>query len=426
MGSEFSQISNVMDEQKRILKQKESECRNLSTASPSNDSGTCKPTWDQILCWPETEPGENQILPCPGYFFGFDPKQNATRFCHDNGTWMQWSNYSECYDSLYATVTEPFTGALNDSTLAAYLPVVTDISRAGYSISLLSLLLAFSILASVRTLRCPRNILHMHLFASFIMRAFVILLKDVLFVLGVGLPSNLVERSGRYYFRVPAEGTIWDCKLVSSIWQYFMLANYSWILMEALYLHNLIFSALFSDRSSIKVYIILGWGLPLLCVIPWIVCRIYIEDDLCWTVNRNKIVFGIIFVPIAVSNIICFILFVILVWVILRKLRSSVCEETKIYRRLAKSTLVLIPLFGVHYVVFLGFHLYSEPESTTEMVALFINQLFTSFQGFFVALLYCFLNAEVGTELSKSCSWWSRRRGRAGGGRGGGVSAAHH
>lgn len=48
--------------------------------------------------------------------------------------------------------------------------------------------------------------------------------------------------------------------MIISIWQYFILANYTWILMEGLYLHNLIFLALFTDTSSISLYIGLGWG----------------------------------------------------------------------------------------------------------------------------------------------------------------------
>ena len=38
------------------------------------------------------------------------------------------------------------------------------------------------------------------------------------------------------------------------------MANYSWIFMEGLYLHNLIFMALFTDSSAITIYILLGWG----------------------------------------------------------------------------------------------------------------------------------------------------------------------
>jgi len=50
----------------------------------------------------------------------------------------------------------------------------------------------------------------------------------------------------------------WACKIITGLWQYFTVANYSWILMEGLYLHNLVFFALCSD--AIAMYILLGWG----------------------------------------------------------------------------------------------------------------------------------------------------------------------
>jgi parathyroid hormone receptor 1 len=51
-----------------------------------------------------------------------------------------------------------------------------------------------------RKLRCPRNTLHMHLFASFILRASMGLLKDSLFVEGVGFSSDVVVKGGETYF----------------------------------------------------------------------------------------------------------------------------------------------------------------------------------------------------------------------------------
>ena len=51
-----------------------------------------------------------------------------------------------------------------------------------------------------RKLRCPRNKLHMHLFVSFIFRAFTTLLKDSLFVKGVGLPSDFTKKDSEAYF----------------------------------------------------------------------------------------------------------------------------------------------------------------------------------------------------------------------------------
>jgi parathyroid hormone receptor 1 len=110
-------------------------------------------------------------------------------------------------------------------------------------------------------LRCQRNILHMHLFASFMVRAFMFLLKNILFVAGVGLSTDVLIKNGNSYWLADKFESNWHCKAFTSIWQYCILANYSWILMEGLYLHNLIFCALFADsNANITIYIILGWG----------------------------------------------------------------------------------------------------------------------------------------------------------------------
>ena len=113
-----------------------------------------------------------------------------------------------------------------------------------------------------RKLRCPRNMLHMHLFASFMLRAFMALMKDILFVSGIGLSSDVMIKNGYTYWVVDGKGSHrWLCKMFTSFWQYFILANYFWILMEGLYLHNLVFLALFTDlNSSITGYVCLGWG----------------------------------------------------------------------------------------------------------------------------------------------------------------------
>ncbi|XP_014678765.1 PREDICTED: parathyroid hormone/parathyroid hormone-related peptide receptor-like [Priapulus caudatus] len=50
-------------------------------------------------------------------------------------------------------------------------------------------------------------------------------------------------------------------------------------------------------------------------------------------------------------------------------------------------------------------------HATAVIVWLFIDQFFSSFQGFFVALLFCFLNGEVQAELKKR---WQRHRLRSG------------
>ncbi|KAF0301727.1 Parathyroid hormone/parathyroid hormone-related peptide receptor [Amphibalanus amphitrite] len=82
-------------------------------------------------------------------------------------------------------------------------------------------------------------------------------------------------------------------------------------------------------------------------------------------------------------------------------------------RKLARSTLVLIPLFGFHYVVFIGLSAFMNVNRVLELIWLFGDQLFASFQGFFVAILYCFMNSEVKLELRKHWAAWRYSRASA-------------
>ncbi|XP_034942971.1 parathyroid hormone/parathyroid hormone-related peptide receptor-like [Chelonus insularis] len=394
--------------QQQMLEWQAKKCNNGSIPK----KGWCPEIWDSILCWPSTAPGELAALPCPHYIAGFDLQANATRQCNSNGQWYwsmetnsTWSNYTGCYSAKFVTVLMdmPELQSGNVTLIKKYLPVVKLISTVGYAVSLSTLIVAFCILIAIKKLRCPRNMLHMHLFVSFMLRAFMALLKEILFISGIGLSSDVIIKNGESYWFDDSLESNWHCKAFTSIWQYFILANYSWILMEGLYLHNLIFFALFTDsNSSIGGYVILGWGLPAIFVLPWIFMRVSLEDTFCWTTNENSYVFLAIRIPIILSVLINFVLFVNIVRVLFSKLKSSVSEETHRYKRWIRSTLVLVPLFGVHYTVFLGLSYSIGIDERVELIWLTGDQLFASFQGFFVAVLYCFLNGEVRTEVTQT------------------------
>ncbi|XP_018392202.1 PREDICTED: secretin receptor-like [Cyphomyrmex costatus] len=393
------------------------------------EPGWCPEIWDGILCWNSTAPGQLAIQQCASYIMGFDARAFASKQCMLNGEWYfnaktrsVWTNFSQCYREPLVTVLMNMSNVqTNNATLIKkFLPVVKIISKLGYSISLFTLIIAFCILATInlspigrRKLRCPRNILHMHLFVSFVMRAFMALLKDMLFVSGLGVADAVIKVTEGYWLLDEKESN-WQCKTFTSLWQYFILANYSWILMEGVYLHNLVFLALFTDaNSSIVGYVIFGWGLPAVFILPWVVTRIIFQDTYCWTTNEKPLLFLFIRVPTMLSILINFVLFINIVRVLLVKLKSTMSEETERYKRWARSTLVLVPLFGVHYAFFIFMSYSIGVNETVEVVWLVCDQLFASFQGFFVAVLYCFLNGEVRAEVSRTLRGikWTRLRG---------------
>lgn len=73
-------------------------------------------------------------------------------------------------------------------------------------------------------------------------------------------------------------------------------------------------------------------------------------------------------------------LFVRITIVIFSKLQAPVYEEAKRYQKLARSTLVLVPLFGIHYALFLGMSYFIEKHTLMELIYLILDQLFASFQ----------------------------------------------
>ncbi|KAJ7984441.1 hypothetical protein DPEC_G00354870 [Dallia pectoralis] len=281
---------------------------------------------------------------CPEYIYDFNHRGHAYRQCGPSGIWEQvsslnrtWANYSECTTYLMQSHRS------QEEEVFVRLHLMYTI---GYSISLVSLLVAVSILFYFKRLHCTRNYIHIHLFTSFVCRAVSIFVKDaVLYAVSDDERAEVENLSERPHMV--------GCKLAVTLFLYFLATNHYWILVEGLYLHSLIFMAFLSDRSYLCALTIIGWGVPAVFVSIWVSVRASLADT----------------------------------------------------QKLLKSTLVLMPLFGVHYMVFMALP-YTEITGLLWQVQMHYEMFFNSSQGFFVAFIYCFCNGEVQAEVKKA---WLRR-----------------
>ncbi|KAM9296505.1 parathyroid hormone/parathyroid hormone-related peptide receptor-like [Gastrophryne carolinensis] len=364
-----------------------------------NASNGCPPEWDGITCWPQAPSKQLVSVPCPEHIYDFNHQGFAHRRCGSFGKWLQapglnrtWANYSECL-SLVTPGLRTQEKELFDRLRLIY--------TVGYSVSLGTLLIALCILCYFKRLHCTRNYIHIHLFTSFICRAGSIFLKDAVLY-------SREEKEDLGGALAKATELQWaGCKVMVTLFLYFLATNHYWILVEGLYLHSLIFMAYLSDRSYFWALTIIGWGLPAVFVSVWASVRVSLADTHCWDLSAGHMKW-IYQTPILAATLVNFILFLNIVRVLASKLwetKTGKLDPRQQYGKLLKSTLVLMPLFGVHYVVFMAIP-YTEVMGLLWQIQMHYEMFFNSSQGFFVAIIYCFCNGEVQAEVHK---FWLRR-----------------
>uniref|UniRef100_A0A672F8P8 Glucagon receptor b n=1 Tax=Salarias fasciatus TaxID=181472 RepID=A0A672F8P8_SALFA len=344
------------------------QCLDYLNTTPPATGLVCNRTFDLYACWPDGPPGTVVNVSCPWFLPWYRKvKQGLVyRLCSEDGKWAK-KNTSECEDD---------PGEQRYGRLLSQLRIMYTV---GYSLSLGALLLALGILITFRKLHCMRNNIHMNLFASFILRAVSILVKDAV---------------------------TW-CRGAMVMMQYSVMANNYWLLVEGIYLHSLLVITVFSERKYFYIYLAIGWGAPLIFVLPWITVKYLYENEECWERNINMGYWWIIRSPILFAYLINFFIFIRIIKILMSKLRAHQMRYTDYKFRLAKSTLTLIPLLGIHAILFTFVIDESVPKgSMLRLIRLFCDLLFNSFQGLLVAILYCFVNKEVQSEMLKKWKRW--------------------
>ncbi|GFR63387.1 calcitonin gene-related peptide type 1 receptor-like [Elysia marginata] len=187
------------------------------------------------------------------------------------------------------------------------------------------------------------------------------------------------------------------CKILYALTRYTLSANYFWMFLEGAHLFRLIENAFVVPRSIFS-YFFFGWliitriGLYFRC---WV--RMFAGYE-WWVYTPNLVI------------LLCNFLF--LVWIVICLTRQIQVHpnEPGSFRRALKALAVLTPLFGLQMLVFIY-----RPSDTASSVYEIGAVICKSSQGSVVALIFCYLNKEVRTQIHlrlrsfKQGSWWTDR-----------------
>ncbi|XP_042178277.1 pituitary adenylate cyclase-activating polypeptide type I receptor [Oncorhynchus tshawytscha] len=367
-------VSHHMKSQESCIHTRRQEGRNRSARTG------CRTEWDEIRCWSRAEVGQIVNVSCSDVSQLFANKGYIFRNCTKAG----WTELYPTYEEACEFADESETGS--ETT---YFYTISQVYTVGYATSLVSLISAIFVFTVFRKFHCTRNYIHINLFSSFILRASAVFIKDGVLFADENLDHCFMSTMA--------------CKSAVAFFQFSILANYFWLLVEGMYLQTLLALTFVSHKKYFWWYTLIGWGLPTTILLVWVLTRNFYDNRGCWDDTDVAFIWWIIKGPITASLLVNFIIFINVIRILVQKLKSPGVggHDTGHFMRLAKSTLFLIPLFGMHYMVFAFL-----PENTGEEARIFIELGLGSFQGFVVALLYCFLNGEVQAELKKHLWKW--------------------
>ncbi|MGH0128168.1 UNVERIFIED_CONTAM: hypothetical protein FKN15_002976, partial [Acipenser sinensis] len=181
---------------------------------------------------------------------------------------------------------------------------------------------------------------------------------------------------------VQHEMTAAGCRVAQVLMQYCIGASYYWLLVEGLYLQAILSLSSWAENKYFRYYIMLGWA-------PWVLVKYLHENEECWSQNISMRIWWIIRAPAMAAVLINSVIFIHAIVLLLLQFNANKLTYTDTKYRLAKSTLTLIPLLGVHEILFV-FITDETAVGLLRNVKLTFELLLSSFQVLSL-YLYCML-----------------------------------
>ncbi|NWY51888.1 GLR protein, partial [Chionis minor] len=324
------------------------ECHRNMSRLPAPAELVCNRTFDKFSCWPDTLPNSTVSVPCPWFLPWYQKVKHRHVFktCGPDGQWVMGPQGQSLRDATQCELDaedlkaqvgraggQLVQGSLPCPALTCSFPLQEKFAKTygsfkvmytvGYSVSLCALLLALALLLGFSKLHCMRNYIHMNLFASFILKGVSVLVIDAL------LKTHYSDKIDDYNVHIwLSDEAAAGCRTATVFMQYGIVANYCWLLVEGIYLHNLLVVAVFSERSYFTLYLCIGWGAPVLFLIPWVIVKFLYENIQCWTTNNNMGFWWILRFPVFLAILINFFIFIRIIQILISKLRAHQMRYT--------------------------------------------------------------------------------------------------
>ncbi|KAK3927962.1 Diuretic hormone receptor [Frankliniella fusca] len=314
--------------------------------------------------------------------------------CHANATWDQTTNYSACLKDL-VSASDP--GNLHTE-------LTSTIYYVGYTVSTVVLTVAVLVFSHFSELHCLRNRIHMNLMLAYIG-------ADIVWILNMTVNVYLGHESTEF------------CIIFTVLLQYTLLTHFLWMFVEGLYLFTLVVMTFQQHSAKLPVYLVIGWGTPLVAVVAWVITRLVHPPDqgegvTCpwWQEHWADRIW--IQAPCILVLVVNSIFLVFIMYVLITKLRSEgsmrpgrgghdhSSAEQQQSAKAAKALLVLIPLLGITYILVI----YGPTTGNAAQAFDLARALLLSTQGLLVALFYCFLNTDVRHTVGHRWERWREMR----------------
>ncbi|KAG5883220.1 hypothetical protein JTB14_011412 [Gonioctena quinquepunctata] len=166
------------------------------------------------------------------------------------------------------------------------------------------------------------------------------------------------------------------------------------MLCEGLHLHLALIVVFVREERSMRWFFALGWGMPVVIVSVHSSIRIFYVGDtfMCWL---EESIFSTWFlgIPVLITLLLCTIFLINVLRVILTIMHPNSRNPAPLgMKRAVRATLILIPLFGLQFVLL---PMIPDQKNFFYHFYMWLCVIIVPYQGLCCACLFCFANQDV-------------------------------